>query len=100
MLCRGRWKLTLYHGYERPQLFDLESDPDEARDLAEDPAHARLRDELLASVRRDWRGDWVQRTVERQRQDAQLMARWRETAQPGVTEVWTVPDGCNRRDPE
>jgi choline-sulfatase len=39
MLRFGRWKYVHYEGY-RPQLFDLEADPGETRDLALDPAHA------------------------------------------------------------
>jgi choline-sulfatase len=39
MLRTGRWKYVHYVG-ERPQLFDLERDPHETRDLAADPGHA------------------------------------------------------------
>jgi choline-sulfatase len=39
MLRFGRWKYVHYEGY-RPQLFDLEADPGETRDLALQPAHA------------------------------------------------------------
>ena len=35
----GKWKYVHYAKYG-PQLFDLEADPDETRDLAADPAHA------------------------------------------------------------
>jgi choline-sulfatase len=38
MVRRGRWKYMHYAGLP-PQLFDLESDPHEANDLAADPAH-------------------------------------------------------------
>jgi choline-sulfatase len=51
MLRRGRWK---YHHYVRfrPELFDLEIDPEELRDLAEDPAHAGVLREMEAALRR------------------------------------------------
>jgi arylsulfatase A-like enzyme len=54
MVTDGRWKLTVYRvkGTERIQLFDLEKDPDECRDVAADPAHgariAALRVRLAA----------------------------------------------------
>ncbi|HEU5316526.1 MAG TPA: sulfatase-like hydrolase/transferase [Chloroflexota bacterium] len=41
MLRRGQHKYIHYVGYP-PQLFDLQTDPDEAHDLAADPAHAGL----------------------------------------------------------
>ncbi len=51
MLRRGRWKLNYYVGFA-PELFDLDADPEETRDLAGDPAHGdRLRD-LEAELRR------------------------------------------------
>jgi choline-sulfatase len=39
MIRDGRYKYIHYVGFE-PQLFDLEADPGETRDLAADPAHA------------------------------------------------------------
>ena len=39
MIRVGKWKYVHYAGYE-PQLFDLEADPFEARDLGTDPDHA------------------------------------------------------------
>jgi choline-sulfatase len=51
MLRKGRWKYVYYVG-SRPQLFDLEADPHEARDLGDDPGHAAIRAELEAELRR------------------------------------------------
>lgn len=45
MLRRGRWKYHRYIGYP-PELFDIENDPEESRDLAADPAHASLLAEM------------------------------------------------------
>ena len=38
MLRGRRYKLNLYHDTGERQLFDLEQDPEELHDLAEDPA--------------------------------------------------------------
>jgi len=51
LLRQGRWKYVHYVGYP-PELYDLESDPLEARDLGTDPAHARQRAACEAALRR------------------------------------------------
>jgi choline-sulfatase len=44
-LRSGRYKLIYYVGFE-PELFDLEADPEELHDLAQDPAFAEVRERL------------------------------------------------------
>ena len=50
MLRHGRWKYVHFAGY-RPQLFDLEADPGETRDLALEPSWA----DALADCERELR---------------------------------------------
>ncbi|MEM8979972.1 MAG: sulfatase-like hydrolase/transferase [Pseudomonadota bacterium] len=50
MLRKGRWKLNYYVGFE-PELFDLEEDPEELCDLAQDPAHAEQRAQMERALR-------------------------------------------------
>jgi arylsulfatase A-like enzyme len=45
---RGRWKLLRYPQINRTQLFDLEADPYETKDLAREPSQAGRVKELLA----------------------------------------------------
>jgi choline-sulfatase len=50
MLKRGRYKYHYYVGFS-PELFDLESDPEETRNLAVDPAFASIIAEFEALLR-------------------------------------------------
>jgi choline-sulfatase len=51
MIRNGRWKYVYFVRYpERPELFDLESDPEELRDLGTDKAHRAVRDECHARL--------------------------------------------------
>ena len=50
MLARGRFKYHYYVGFP-PELFDLEGDPEEARDLAPDPGHAPVLREFETELR-------------------------------------------------
>ena len=53
LLRKGRYKLT-YVDHDPPQLFDMEADRDELHDLADDPAHAEVLEDMLAEVHRRW----------------------------------------------
>jgi arylsulfatase A-like enzyme len=48
-----RWKLIVYPKINVSQLFDLENDPAELHDLADDPQHANER-KRLSTLLRDW----------------------------------------------
>ena len=95
MIRRGRWKLNVYHGYEAVQLFDLEADPGERRDLAANPAHAQVRDELIARVRQDWCPDVIERIVATHRVGRGITRQWRQKVKVGESEVWTPPEHRN-----
>ena len=45
MVRTDRWKYVSWEGF-RPQLFDLEADPGEYRDLGSDPGHESVRREM------------------------------------------------------
>ena len=50
LLRRGRWKLVYYSEGHAALLFDLESDPREMSNLAEDPNHAGILNELVDAL--------------------------------------------------
>ncbi|HET6518895.1 MAG TPA: hypothetical protein VFG47_03635, partial [Geminicoccaceae bacterium] len=90
MVRSGRWNLNYYQGH-RPQLFDLEADPHEARDLAEDPAHATVRDALAG-----WDPDGIARRMARGRADREPLRDWARAVAPPDTCRWTVRPEDNR----
>ena len=47
MICDGRFKLSVYHGLEWGELYDLNSDPREFENLWEDPASRLVKERLL-----------------------------------------------------
>jgi len=51
MLRKGRYKYHYYVGY-RPELYDLENDPEETVDLASDPDHEGVLAEMEALLRK------------------------------------------------
>ncbi|MEN9574825.1 MAG: hypothetical protein RL514_2680 [Verrucomicrobiota bacterium] len=52
-VCDARWKLIRYPQSDRTQLFDLQSDPHEATNLAGKPEHAAKIAELTALLEKE-----------------------------------------------
>jgi len=50
MIYDGRFKLVVYHGHEIGELYDLQEDPHEFRNLWYDPDHADVRFELTKRI--------------------------------------------------
>ena len=101
MVRKGPWKLNYYHGYDTPQLFNLEEDPGEFRDRAGDPACAAVRNELMEIVRRSWSGDFVENSLKQRAASRDFIRKWWATAPPGVgredkaLDRWKAPPDCN-----
>ncbi len=55
MIRTGRYKLVLDLGDRTERLFDLEADPRETRDVADDPELAALREELKKRLTEHYR---------------------------------------------
>ncbi len=82
MIRSGPWKLYHYHGDEHPVLYNLQDDPDEWHDLAQDPACAQRRAELMERLYADWAPEDVLRTSAVLDRDYQTIERWGETLNP------------------
>jgi choline-sulfatase len=89
MIRRGRWKLIYYHGY-RPQLFDLEEDPQELHDLAAEPRHAGLSDALVGRVLADWDPEAIGRRMAERVANKALLQSWARTVMPPDSYRWPI----------
>jgi choline-sulfatase len=95
MIRRGRWKLNHFHGYEHPQLFDLQNDPGEKNDLGQDPGHASVRDALRQQVLQGWSGQAVERIAQLRKEEYTLLGDYNSRFPPGRSELWREPSGSN-----
>jgi choline-sulfatase len=84
MIRSGRYKLW-DHPLDpdlSPALFDLEADPDEEHDLADDPEYADVRDRLLSRLHEDWNPEWVAERSTEKRADYAALETWGERVEP------------------
>lgn len=79
MICDTRWKLMHAPGF-RPMLFDLVADPQELRDLGDDPAHAAECRRLMAALH-EWGLRQSQRTT---RSEAGMLAMRGKSQRKGI----------------
>ena len=95
MVRRGPWKLNYYQGHARPQLFNVEVDPGEWNDLADDPSCAPIREELTRLVLTGWDGGQVERECAAMDADIELVARVGKLHKSPNPYYWRAPAGVN-----
>lgn len=94
-ICKGPWKLWQHqrpdgHAWE-PVLLNLDVDPYEQHNLANDPKHRQKRDELLALLNQQWEPQSIVTEVEQQAQDYCRLAKWGSTLQPTCVDTYVWP---------
>lgn len=92
MVRKGRFKLCYYHGYP-PQLFDMEADPNELTDLADNPNYDSICKALLLRILSDWNPNEIERAIHARESDAALLAEWARQTSPKETHRWHMPEG-------
>lgn len=95
MIRRGQWKLNHYHGYDRPQLFDLQADPREQHDLAGSPRHAELVRDLRAAALDGWSGERVIVEAEKNLREWKMTSQYAKLVTGAISERWRMPENCN-----
>lgn len=86
MIRKGRWKLVASEAYP-PQLYDLESDPGELNNRAEDPATAATLSELQALVSETWNLPNLRADIIRNQKTRQMLSR---ALAKGRTHPWEM----------
>ncbi len=95
MVRRGPWKLWQHQtidGVDHPPvLFNLDDDPEEQVDRANDPGCASIVQELSELLHTDWQPQQVTATVQQQLQDWDLLHRWGCSVQPSHPDTYAWP---------
>lgn len=96
MIRRGPWKLIHYEGQE-PMLFNLDEDPNEFMDRAQDPACSEVRAYLHHRVREGWEPEAALRTLRRHQEGQALLKDWMQAWEdiPLDADYWHAPDESN-----
>lgn len=96
MLRDGRWKLVWYDGMA-PQLFDLETDPDELDSLASDPWHSEILAELFSELRVGWNPSRIAALQVRTKERSSLIRDWVRETRPSEPLRWRDPNPARNR---
>lgn len=72
MLRCGRYKL-IYSHEEAPELYDLETDPQELNNLSADPACQKIRDDLIEQLLARWNPAALDRRIRQSQRERRLM---------------------------
>ena len=95
MVRQGPWKLNHYHGYDAPQLFNIDEDPEEFHDRAEDGACVDIRTQLLERARAGWDGDAITSQLASRTDDREVLRAWAGAVDHDLSDFWRAPAGCN-----
>ncbi|MFC1525396.1 sulfatase-like hydrolase/transferase [Candidatus Latescibacterota bacterium] len=82
MVRSGRWKLAYYHEFDSCLLYDVESDPEEACNRAEDPECAQIAASLLERILGRWSARRALDGMARQNRSRYLIAASGHGAMP------------------
>ena len=94
MIRSGKWKLNYYHGHE-PQLFDLETDPQEINDLADDPTYRDICESLVARIMEDWNPEAIIADMTSRRESKELLKSWSRSVLPADQYRWELREEDN-----
>ena len=98
MVRRGPWKLNYYHEFQSCQLFNMEEDPGEMRDLAQDPGFTGIVADCGDRIHARWSAERMLEEAEKQNRARDLIWQGRRNATSNPVAPFVAPEGCNRFD--
>ena len=87
MVRKGPWKYNYYHG-EPGELFNLEDDPLEFHNLADDRTYQDVRNELETLVLKDWDPEEVSVRLREHRERIKYLGQWGRRVNPPDPDEW------------
>ena len=91
MVRRGKWKY-IHHAKHDPELYDIEQDPDELRNLAAEAAFAKIVQDLKALVFADgWEPDAIASNVRLHQSEYAYLYHYARALEPKDPWQWGLP---------
>lgn len=81
MIRTRQWKLNYFHN-DQNQMFDMSNDPDETRNLIDDPTHATIAQALLQKLLAEWHPQNIEETIERSIANKKILQEWARSTSP------------------
>ena len=98
MIRRGPWKLNTYQETRSHQLFNLEEDPHETHDLANDPRYRQVAQDCLQRIDERWSAERMMLGAEAQHQAMDIISACGHELVPHPPAAIDVPNACNQFD--
>jgi len=87
MIRTERWKLNYFHK-DKNQLFDMLDDPNETKNLIDDPRFDTVAATLLEKVLSDWMPDEIEEAIDQSILRKQILRDWARATQPADRYRW------------
>ena len=100
MIRQGAYKLISFCNNDLPLLFNLETDPIEQCNLAEDPTYAAVCRTLQDELSKNWDASKALQTLRKSKIHASLIKRWVAETCPDCPEEWPADPAMNYLDTE